>query len=534
MSTVLLYDTTLRDGSQRENLSFSCNDKLRIVKRLDRFGMHYIEGGWPGSNPKDIELFERARSLHLVHARLAAFGATRRKGTACELDANLQALLAAETPVVTIVGKSWDLHVEKVLETTREENLAMIADSVRYLKGHGREVVYDAEHLFDGYLADHDYALQTVRSAAEAGADFVVLCDTNGGSLPWQVAEIAGEIGCHVTVPLGIHAHDDAGCGVANSLAAVTAGCVMVQGTINGYGERVANANLSTIVPDLQVKMGYSCVSDRQLQSLTELARFVAETANIEPDPYAPFVGRSAFTHKGGIHVAAMLKEPESYQHVDPAQVGNTMRSLVSELSGRGNLVHLASRAGVSTDRRLTGEVLESIKALEHRGYAFEGAEATVELMFRRAAGDYQPPFELVDFMVVVERRQGRGLVTEATVKVRIGEELFHTVAEGNGPVNALDRALGRALRSTYPELEQVQLTDYKVRILDSETGTAATTRVLADFQQGSRSWSTVGASTNIIEASWQALAESMEYALLDQMTDHLQDSSSNISSKTA
>jgi 2-isopropylmalate synthase len=534
MSTVLLYDTTLRDGSQRENLSFSCDDKLRIIERLDRFGMHYIEGGWPGSNPKDIELFERARSLQLEHARLAAFGATRRKGTTCELDANLQALVAAETPVVTIVGKSWDLHVEKVLETTREENLAMIGDSVRYLKEQGKEVVYDAEHLFDGYRAERDYALQTVLSAAAAGADFIVLCDTNGGSLPWQVAEIAGEIGRRISVPLGIHAHDDGGCGVANSLAAVTAGCVMVQGTINGYGERVANANLSTIIPDLQIKMGYSCVSDRQLQSLTDLSRFVAETANIEPDPYAPFVGRSAFAHKGGIHVAAILKEPESYQHVDPTQVGNTMRSLVSELSGRGNLLHLASRTGASTDHKLTSQVLERIKALEHRGYAFEGAEATVELMLRRAADTYQPPFELVDFMVVVERRQGRGLVTEATVKVRIGDEVFHTVAEGNGPVNALDNALGRALCLTYPELEQVQLTDYKVRILDSESGTAATTRVLADFQQGSRSWSTVGASTNIIEASWQALAESMEYALLDQIPDQIKNSSSEFSLKTA
>jgi 2-isopropylmalate synthase len=534
MSTVLLYDTTLRDGSQRESLSLSCHDKLRIIGLLDRFGMHYIEAGWPGSNPKDAELFERARSLHLEHARLCAFGSTRRKHTSCEEDTNLQALIAAATPVVTLVGKSWDLHVDLVLETTRAENLAMIADSVRYLKDHGREVVYDAEHFFDGFRADPEHAMSTICAAAEAGADVVVLCDTNGGSLPWQVAEITGEVGRHLDVALGVHAHDDAGCAVANSLAAVHAGCVMVQGTINGYGERVANANLVTLVPDLQLKMDRCCVSDEQLQSLTELSRHVAEIANIEPDPHAPFVGRSAFAHKGGIHVAAMLKAGQSYQHVDPARVGNTMRSVVSELSGRGNILHLAGRSGVATDRSGAARVLARIKALEHRGYSFEGAEATVELMLRKTRPDYRPPFELIDFMVMVEHRDRRGLVTEATVKVRVGEQEIHTVATGNGPVHALGRALGRALRDTYPELDQVHLTDYKVRILDSDAGTAATTRVLIDFQHGPRAWSTVGASTNIIEASWQALADSMEYALLDRNAKSGESGSATFQEKTA
>lgn len=515
MSTVLLYDTTLRDGTQRENLSLSLNDKIKIAQRLDAFGIPYIEGGWPGSNPKDAEFFQRIRQVPLRQARICAFGSTRYRNTPCEEDANIQALLQAGTPVVTLVGKSWDLHVEQVIDTTLDENLAMIADSVRCLEEEGKQVVYDAEHFFDGYRANPEYAIRTLTAAAEAGADFLVLCDTNGGSLPWEIESIVGEVGRSVGAPLGIHTHDDGGCGVANSLAAVRAGAVMVQGTINGYGERVSNANLTTLLPDLQLKMGYQCVPPERLHDLTEISRFVAELANIPHDDHFPYVGRSAFAHKGGIHVAAMLKCPESYQHVDPGLVGNTMRTVVSELSGRGNILHLAERQGLATDTAGARRVLEQVKQLESKGYTFEGAEASVEMMLQRVREDYRPPFHLVDFMVVVEHREGRGLFSEATVKVDIAGQVIHTAAEGNGPVNALSLALHKALAGTYPEVSDVHLSDYKVRILDSDQGTAATTRVLIDFQKAGRRWTTVGASTNIIEASWNALADSMEYAVL-------------------
>lgn len=515
MSRIFIYDTTLRDGTQGEEISLSCDDKLTLARRLDEFGVHYIEGGWPGSNPKDAEFFARVRSLGLRQAKVAAFGSTRRKHGRCEDDANLQALLDAETPVVTLVAKSWDYHVDAVLDTTREENLAMVRDSVAYMKARGREVFLDAEHFFDGYKANPAYALAVLLAAEEAGADALVLCETNGGALPWEVESIVAEVRARTRVPLGIHVHNDSGCAVANTLAAVRAGCTQVQGTLNGYGERVGNANLTTIIPNLQLKMGLQVVSPEQLRGLTTLSRFAAELANLKHDSRAPYVGASAFAHKGGIHVAAVLKAVDTYQHIDPERVGNETRAVVSELSGRGNLVYQARSRGLEISREDAQRVLHQIKRLEHEGFTFEAAGASVDLMLYRVSRDYSPPFELVDFMVLTEQRHGRGLLSEATVKVRIEGALKLTAAEGNGPVDALAHALSKALCDVYPELAAVRLTDYKVRILDSDQGTAATTRVLIDFHDGERGWTTVGASPNIIEASWRALSDSMEFALL-------------------
>jgi 2-isopropylmalate synthase len=516
MEQIYLYDTTLRDGTQREGISLSVVDKLKIASRLDEFGVHYIEGGWPGSNPKDADFFERVRSMAFQQAKIAAFGSTLKKNTRPEDDPNIQALLAAGTPVVTLVGKSWDLHVTEVLQATLVENLEMIAESVAYFKALGKEVVYDAEHFFDGYRENKDYALKTLRLAAEAGADTLVLCETNGGALPWEVEAIVSQVKAQFTTPLGIHTHDDSGCGVANALAAVRSGAVQVQGTINGYGERVGNANLVTLIPDLQLKMGKTCLPAEKLAQLGRLSYFVAEVANLPHDTHQPFVGSSAFTHKGGIHVAAVLKNERSYQHIDPALVGNQRRTVVSELSGRGNLVDKGREFGMQVDSDQARQALGMIKSLEAQGFTFEGAEASVSVLLNRLQPGYQPPFELIDFMVVVEHRQGRGIVAEATVKVRVGDRIMHTAAEGNGPVNALDAALRKALEENYPHLKEVRLDDYKVRILDSESGTLACVRVLIDTKNGSRRWSTVGASTNIIEASWRAVADSLEYALLN------------------
>jgi len=516
MTAIFLYDTTLRDGTQREGISLSVDDKLKITSRLDDFGFHYIEGGWPGSNPKDAAYFQRVQNLTLHCARIAAFGSTLKKNSRPEQDENLQALLSANTPVVTLVGKSWDLHVREVLETTLNENLAMIGASVAYFKAHQKEVIYDAEHFFDGYKANPEYALATLEAAASNGADTLVLCETNGGSLPWEVEQIVQTVAARFKTRLGIHTHEDAGCSVANTLAAVRAGAVQVQGTINGYGERVGNANLCTIIPGLQLKMGHTCLSAEKLAHLTELATYVAEVANLPPDRHQPYVGASAFAHKGGIHVAAILKNETSYQHIAPALVGNARRTLVSELSGRGNLVDKSRDLGLELDPKQAGEVVAQIKALEAQGFTFEGAEASVQLMVHRSQPGYRPPFELIDFMVVVEHRQGRGMLAEASVKVRVNGDVIHTAAEGNGPVSALDTALRKALTGKYPILDQVGLSDYKVRILDSEAGTSAAVRVLIDTKNGLRGWSTVGAGTNIIEASWRALSDSFEYALLN------------------
>jgi 2-isopropylmalate synthase len=516
MTLVLLYDTTLRDGSQSEGISFSVEDKLKIAQRLDEFGVHYIEGGWPGSNPKDAAFFHRAKTMNFACAKVVAFGSTRKKNTHPGEDTNIQALLDAETPVVTLVGKSWDLHVSDVLETSLDENLAMIKDSVAYLKNCGKEVIYDAEHFFDGYKANPEYAIATLQSAAGSGADTLVLCDTNGGSLPWEITDVIERVTSLVATPLGIHTHDDGGCGVANTLAAVQAGAVQVQGTINGYGERVGNADLCVIIPSLQLKMGYDCVPLEKMAGLTDLSHYVAEVANLPHDKHQPYVGGSAFAHKGGIHVSAMMKNEHSYQHIDPSLVGNQRRSLVSELSGRGNVLEKSQQLGLDVDSEQAQQVLSQIKQFEAQGFTFESAEASLGVLLQRLHPDYQAPFELVDFMVVVEHRQGRGILAEATVKVRVGDRVVHTAAEGNGPVNALDAALRKALEGVYPKLSHVRLSDYKVRILDSESGTSANVRVLIDTKNATRSWSTVGASTNIIEASWRALADSMEYALLN------------------
>ncbi len=516
MAKVWIYDTTLRDGTQGEGINFSLADKLRIARRLDAFGVDYIEGGWPGSNPKDAEFFESVGSLNLQHARVAAFGSTRRADMAVEDDPQIRLLLDAQTPVVTIFGKTWDLHVRDVLRTTPAENLRMIEDSVRYLKANGREVVYDAEHYFDGWKANPEYALETLRVAEVAGADWIVLCDTNGGCLPWEIEAAVRAAQGVVSTPLGIHAHNDSNVAVANSLVAVRQGCTQVQGTINGYGERCGNADLVSILPNLQIKMGYQCVPAEQMASLRDLSLFVSELANLNPDPHQPFVGYSAFAHKGGAHVNAMVKNERSYQHIDPALVGNRRRVVVSELSGKDNIAVKRAEFGLDgLDRVAERRVLQHVKELENQGFAFESAEGSLELLLRRAREGYRRPFELIDYTATVEHRHGRGLISEATVKVRVGDHVFHTVAEGNGPVNALDKALRKALLQFYPQLANVQLTDYKVRILDSQSATAAHVRVLIDSTDGRRTWGTVGASTNIIEASWQALADSVEYALL-------------------
>ena len=513
---VFIYDTTLRDGTQREGISLSCDDKLRIAQRLDDLGVRYIEGGWPGSNPKDVEFFERLDELELQHAQIAAFGSTCRVGSIPEEDDNIQALLNANTPVCTIVGKSWTLHVTDVLKTDKAENLRIIEESVAYLKAQGKEVIYDAEHFFDGYFNDPEYALSTLQVAARGGADTVVLCDTNGGTLPADMARtVHAVIAALPDVLLGIHTHNDGECAVANTLVAVEEGAVHIQGTINGYGERCGNANLCSIIPDLELKMGRSALPEGNLPDLFDVAHFVAEVANLAPDEHLPYVGKSAFAHKGGIHVSAMLRNIQSYQHINPELVGNHMRTVVSELSGRGNLVSKAKDLDIPLeDTDLISEVLQKIKELEARGFSFEAAEASVALMLRRQQSEYEPPYEMIDYSASVEHRQGRGLFAEAMVKINVDGEVFHTVAEGNGPVNALDAALRKALAPVYPALENFQLADYKVRILDGNKGTAATTRVLIDTQNGFQRWSTVGASANIIEASWLALADSIEYGL--------------------
>ncbi len=516
LPSIRLYDTTLRDGSQGEGISLSVDDKLKITRLLDELGVHYVEGGWPGSNPKDVEYFQRVRELSLRQTRVAAFGSTCRAGTAPHDDANLAALVAAETPVVTIVGKSWTLHVEDVLRTTLPENLRMINESVAFVKAQGREVVFDAEHFFDGYRADEAYARETVVAAADGGADVLVLADTNGGAMPWEIEGAVLRMRQALPgIAFGIHTHDDGGLADANSLAAVRAGAQHVQGTMNGYGERCGNANLCTVIPALELKMGKRALPPGRLSHLTPAARAVASIANRSLFRQAPYVGQSAFAHKGGIHAAAMRRSAQSYQHIEPELVGNQSRVLVSELSGRGTLRSKADDMGLALQKgEGLSDVLETIKRLEHQGFTFEGAEGSVELLLRRAQPSYTPPFEMLDFMVVVEHRERRGIFAEATVKVRVGDQILHTAAGGNGPVNALDAALRKALIQAYPQLADFHLVDYKVHIIDSGSGTEAITRVSIDTQSAGRRWSTVGASPNIIEASWLALADAVEYGL--------------------
>ncbi|TET51845.1 MAG: citramalate synthase [Anaerolineales bacterium] len=513
---IQLYDTTLRDGTQREGISLSVDDKLKITRVLDRLGIHYIEGGWPGSNPKDLEYFRRVRELKLDTIRLAAFGITCRVGAKPKGDPNIQAILEADTPVVTVAGKSWTLHVEDVLRTTPKENLRIIRDSVSYLKRKRKEVIFDAEHFLDGHKADPEYAVATLHAAVESGADAIVLCDTNGGTMPWEMESAVQAVrAAFPKVTLGVHAHNDTDMAVANSLAAVRAGVTHVQGTMNGYGERCGNANLVTIIGNVMVKMGIEALPSARLFSLARAARTVASIANQSLYRQAPYVGASAFAHKGGIHAAAMRRNPASYQHIDPQTVGNRQRVLVSELSGKGNLLSKADELGIPHDEieDLPG-ILQKIKDLEHQGFTFDGADASVEMLLHRARSGYKPPFEIIDYMVVVEQREGSGTYAEATVKVRVGDEVAHTAAGGNGPVNALDAALRKALVPTYPDLDGFTLVDYKVHILDGAEGTAAATRVLLDMQSANGRWSTVGASTNIIEASWLALADAVEYGL--------------------
>jgi 2-isopropylmalate synthase len=519
---VELYDTTLRDGTQMEGISLSVDDKLKIARRLDEIGVHYIEGGWPGSNATDVEFFARANELNLRNARLAAFGMTRRAGSDADNDPNLRALVDAATPVVTIVGKGSARQVTHVLETTLEENLAMLGDSIRFLKSKGLTVFFDAEHFYDGFVFDKDYALQCLKTAAGAGADCVVLCDTNGGMVTSAFADITRIAVAEVSCAVGVHAHNAADTAVANSLAGIEAGAVQVQGAANGYGDMTGNANMFSIIANLKIKLGIDCISDEQLQRLTEVSHYVAEIANIPPNSRQPYVGSASFTHKAGLHVAAVTKEPWSYQHIDPLVVGNDTRIIVSELAGRHSITAKLDEQGVHLDlsKEEVRALLDRVKAMEARGFAYESAEASFELLVRRTRPGYQAPFELVDFWVVERRHHNpvagdREMVSEAMVKVRVGDQTFITAEEGNGPVNALDGAVRKALVQFYPDIRSMHLVDYKVRIIDSEAATGAKTRVLIESTDGEETWTTVGLSTDIIEASWLALADSLEYWLL-------------------
>jgi 2-isopropylmalate synthase len=516
---IKLYDTTLRDGTQGEGVAFSMEDKVRIAHRLDALGIHYIEGGWPGSNPKDLRFFKRVQGAVFKTAKITAFGATRRPGVRAPEDANLQALVEAGPPVVTIFGKSWDFHVTSAIATTLEENLAMIGDSVRYLLKHFEEVLYDAEHFFDGFKQNRDYALATLRAAQAAGAHCLVLCDTNGGCLPAEVADIVREVRRQLApgVPLGIHVHNDTECAVASSLAAVAEGVDHVQGTMNGYGERCGNANLVSIIPNLMLKMRLHSIPRAHLRELREVSRFVSELANRKPWQAQPYVGDSAFAHKGGIHVSAVLKHPETYEHVDPEAVGNHRRVLVSELAGQSNILWKAREYGIDLDRSTPDarRILDMLKRLEDEGFQFEGAEASFELLMERALGNHRPYFDLDGYRVIVEEDNGDAEpVAEATVRLKVKGIEEHTAASGNGPVNALDHALRKALEDFYPSLREMSLLDYKVRILDESKGTGARTRVLITSGDGNETWGTVGVADNIIEASWQALVDSIEYKL--------------------
>lgn len=518
MQQVWLYDTTLRDGTQGEGISFSVDDKIRIAQRLDQFGVHYIEGGWPGSNPKDMEFFQKAKELSLEHAKITAFGSTRRQGIRAEQDANLQKLLESEVEVVAIFGKTWDFQVTEALKTTLEENLAMIYDSVLFLKQHKLEVIFDAEHFFDGYCANPEYALEALKSAERAGADWVVLCDTNGGRLPHEIAEIVKVVTENLSIKVGVHCHNDSECAVANSLAGVRAGALQVQGTFNGYGERCGNANLVSIIPNLQMKLGYSCIQEEKLKQLTSLSRYIHELANVVPPNNQPYVGKSAFAHKGGMHVSAILKAPETYEHLKPEEVGNQRRVLVSELSGQSNLLFKAEEMNINLDKSnpIGKDMVQKIKEKEHEGYQYEGAEASLELLLRKNIDQIKESFTLESFKILTEKVADETIKTEAIIKLKVFDQVVHTAAEGNGPVNALDNALRKALEYHYPEIKDMFLSDYKVRVLDEKGATAAKVRVLIESSNGQAKWSTLGVSTNLIEASWEALSDSILYLLLN------------------
>jgi 2-isopropylmalate synthase len=517
VSRIELYDTTLRDGMQGEGMSLSAEEKLRVAHRLDELGIDLIEAGFPSSNPKELALFDLLAREQLRQASVAAFGMTRRRGQRADQDPALRVLAECFAPVCTVVGKTWDLHLRKVVRVDPEENLRMISDSVAFLVGHGKRVVYDAEHFFDAFAADAIYALRCLRAAAEAGADTVTCCDTNGGSLPDQIAAAMSVVAQELRaagVQLGIHCHDDAGCAVANSLAAVHAGATHVQGTINGYGERCGNANLVTIIANLQLKLGHECLSDGQLRSLTTTAHLLDELLNFTPDPDQPYVGRNAFAHKGGMHVAGVNVDPTTFEHVDPDLVGNARELLISELSGKGTVQARAREVGLELDEADSARVTERVKQLEHLGYHFEAADGSFELLLRRETGEYEPLFRLESWRAIVEKRADGRVETEATIKIWVGGERYVRTAEGNGPVNALDRALRDALVEIHPHLRDIDLVNFKVRILDETKGTGAVTRVLLDSSDGEAVWGSIGVSENIIEASWEALVDSLEYGM--------------------
>ncbi|HOQ04869.1 MAG TPA: citramalate synthase [Anaerohalosphaeraceae bacterium] len=516
MGKVAIYDTTLRDGMQAEGISFSLEDKLLIARKLDEFGIHYIEGGFPLSNPKEEQFFARLAQEKLKNSILAAFGSTRRASQKPEEDAGLRALLACGAPVLTIVGKSWDLHVKEVLRCSLEDNLQLCADSVAYLKKQGRRVFFDAEHFFDGYKNNPEYALKVLQAAAEAGAEVLVLCETNGGCLPNEVFDIT-QVVCRTLsgAVVGIHTHNDSDCAVANSLAAVQAGARQVQGTINGLGERSGNANLCSIIPNLTLKMGYETVGLSRLKGLTELSRFVFEVANLPPVSNLPYVGESAFAHKGGLHIDALRKNEKTYEHIHPSLVGNERKYLISELSGSSNVLDKLERKKITADKQTAAKILKAVQDLENAGYQFETAEASFDLLVKKTLGEYVPSFELIKYHIDVERNPDGAMVTEATVKLQVDGKVEHVVAEGDGPVNALDNALRKALERFYPSLREMSLVDYKVRVVNAKAGTAARVRVVIESRDRADLWGTVGVSENIIEASWLALVDSVEYKLL-------------------
>jgi 2-isopropylmalate synthase len=513
---IILYDTTLRDGTQGEQVTLSAEDKLRIAQKLDAFGIQYVEGGWPGSNPKDARFFELAQHTGFRNTRLTAFGSTRRPGTTPEKDENIQELLRTETGTVCVFGKSWDLHAREILEVSLEENLAMIAESVAYLKSRGLEVIYDAEHFFDGYRQKPTYAMETVLAADRAGADIIVLCDTNGGTMPHEVQDILKQVLPAVTCPVGIHAHDDCGLALANSLVAVQAGVSMVQGTVNGYGERCGNADLISVIGNLQLKMGYSCLEEAKVKQLTELSRFVSEVANIPPLNQRPFVGKSAFAHKGGVHVSAIMKNPVAYEHMDPGDIGNRRRVLVSDLSGKSNITYKTREMGIELGGNGydSQKIVNEIKELENKGYQFDAAEGSLELLIKKVTGQFEDPFKLESFRVTIEKNHSGPSTSQATIKISVGKEEEITAAEGDGPVNALDNALRKALIKFYPQVREMGLVDFKVRVIDGGGGTAAKVRVQIESRDEKEIWSTIGVSENVIEASWQALVDSVQYKL--------------------
>jgi 2-isopropylmalate synthase len=515
VNQVQLYDTTLRDGMQGQGMSLSAAEKVRVVHALDALGVQMIEAGFPDANPKDLELFERLASEELEQATICAFGMTRRRDVAPEDDLGLAVLADCIAPVITLVGKTWALHLEKVTKVSREENLAMIAESIAFLRARGKRVIYDAEHFFDGWRDDQGYATECLRAAAEAGAENLSLCDTNGSSLPDQVgAATATVVEAFAGGPaVGIHTHNDAECAVANSLAAVRAGASLVQGTVNGYGERTGNANLVSILPSLQLKLGYECVDPARLRTLTATAHLVDEICNLSPDPDQPFVGRNAFAHKGGMHAAGIQADARTFEHIEPEAVGNSREILISELAGKGSVVSRAERAGIELDDADARRAIERIKEREHRGYHYEAADASFELLIRRESGRYEPLFTLESFRVLTEKRADGRVETEATIKLWVGDNRYIRTAEGNGPVHALDRALRAAITEQHPDLAEIELTNFKVRILDEHHGTGAVTRVLLDSSDGHRSWGSIGVSENVIEASWEALVDSLEYA---------------------